>query len=536
MKRTIISIITIACTLTAQAQFSGQGSGTEKDPYQITNADELFDVRNDLSAYYKVMNDIDLTEWIQDESPKQGWAPIGTETTPFTGTFEGNNKSIIGLYINKPNVDNIGLFGYIKECTIKNISLLNPVVIGNNAVGAIVGGGMSTKYYCINDNICIGGKITGKSYIGGIAGRISGVDGTSDNICYLKGNYSSSDVLGNDCCGGIVGEVCGYNQTYNSSYTHIHSHCYPLIYDNHYNGIIEGNSNVGGIVGRESNPKTDWYYGPLLQMETKRNLARGTIIGKNDTNGLLGYADNTAQDYFIFSFNICAADTILGTSPNRIFSKAYADNYAWTETIVIKNGKVVDVDDDNFNGSSLGSKTLMRKNTYVGMGFDFNEQWAISEGETFPYNINQSAPGKITEFTGGSRGKITGTANGTGTVYVFIGDKMYKSFIVDGQWEVTLPNTTVGTEAKVVVATNGLMPSLFVKAIAEEGTTPTPQGKLGDANGDGMVDASDVTAIINYILGKPSASFNKKNADVTGDSEILIDDAVHTVQMIMDAQ
>lgn len=74
--------------------FSGQGSGTEKDPYLVTNADELFEVRNDLSACYKQINDIDLSEWNYGESPNMGWMPIGTSTTPFSGTYDGCNYTI----------------------------------------------------------------------------------------------------------------------------------------------------------------------------------------------------------------------------------------------------------------------------------------------------------------------------------------------------------------------------------------------------------------------------------------------------------
>ena len=525
-----------ACSLGMQAQFSGQGSGTEKDPYQITNADQLFDVRNDLTACYKVMNDIDLATWIQEDNPRQGWNPIGTKATPFTGWFDGNGKSIKGLYINKANVDCVGLFGYIKGATIKNIALLNPIVTGRNGVGAIVGGGCSTQYYCISDNACYGGKIVGSSAVGGIAGIISDVDESSTNICYLQGNYSSSVIEGDNSCGGIVGEIRGYNQSYNSAYTHINSHCYPYIYDNHFAGKVSANSMVGGIAGTELNPDTKWYYGTNLQMQTKKNLVRGIIIGKEDTNGILGKSESyRAADLFELSDNICAADTVSGISPKRIFSEAYPNNYALATTVVIMNGRSVEVDDDDYNGSGLGVKTLMRKNTYVGFGFDFNTQWAITDGESYPYNIRQSAPGRITEFLAGSRGKISGTAEGTGAVFVFIDDDMYESYIVDGQWTVTLPNITEGTEACVAVATDGLMPSLFVKARAEK-VEVTPSKTSGDANGDGIIDSADVTAIINYILGRPSASFNKANADINGDGEILIDDAVNTVQMIMNAQ
>ena len=60
MKRNIVSTIALVLTLGAYAQFSGQGNGTEKDPYLVSNADELFEVRNDLNAYYKQTEDIDL--------------------------------------------------------------------------------------------------------------------------------------------------------------------------------------------------------------------------------------------------------------------------------------------------------------------------------------------------------------------------------------------------------------------------------------------------------------------------------------------
>lgn len=39
----------------------------------------------------------------------------------------------------------------------------------------------------------------------------------------------------------------------------------------------------------------------------------------------------------------------------------------------------------------------------------------------------------------------------------------------------------------------------------------------GDANGDGAVTISDVTAIIGYLTGNPPADFNKQNANVDGD-------------------
>ena len=55
----------------------------------------------------------------------------------------------------------------------------------------------------------------------------------------------------------------------------------------------------------------------------------------------------------------------------------------------------------------------------------------------------------------------------------------------------------------------------------------------GDANGDGSVTITDAVAIVNYILGNPSAVFVKKAADVSGDGNISITDAVGVVNIIL---
>jgi hypothetical protein len=54
--------------------------------------------------------------------------------------------------------------------------------------------------------------------------------------------------------------------------------------------------------------------------------------------------------------------------------------------------------------------------------------------------------------------------------------------------------------------------------------------EIGDADGDGSIDVNDVTSTINYILGKPVASFIPEAADVDGDDTIDVND----VQGIID--
>ena len=541
MKKTILFAMMAVCSMNMQAQFSGQGTGTEKDPYQVTNADELFEVRNDLSAFYKQMNDIDLETWIQEESPGKGWPSIGTATSPFMGYYDGNNKSIKGLKIFQPNTDKIGLFGAIQNGVVKNLALINAQIEGGNDVGGIVGyvdAKVSKSYISIvtfSNVIILGGNISGKQHVGSVAGRIdinSFGSGTNGNAT-ISGCFSSAHVTGADNVGGIVGMA--------GSWEWSSAERYPLyITDNRFAGAVEATDGyAGGLWGRELVSRSDGIgWKGYRHFHCLRNICGGNIKGTKGASGILGFpfdgTPNNSRTEIIN--NVCVADTIASTEaiPSIVNTIVFNGNYGLTTSVYMQKGKVINAASDDANVQLYGRKTFQKSTTYMGLSFDFNNQWAIAEGVDFPYNISQSSPITTLEFTAGSRAKISGTANGTGKVYILIGQELYESYILDGKWELTLGKTTEGTEAYVSAVTEGKMPSVFVRTKAV--TVTVPDRVSGDANGDGVVDSADVTAIINYILGKPSASFNKENADVTGDGEILIDDAVQTVQLIMNAQ
>lgn len=77
------------------ASFSGEGKGTVKSPYLLTNAAQVDEIRNNLSAHYKLMNNIDM-------SSISNFVPIGTPNKPFTGTLQCDlDKTGKPLYIIK---------------------------------------------------------------------------------------------------------------------------------------------------------------------------------------------------------------------------------------------------------------------------------------------------------------------------------------------------------------------------------------------------------------------------------------------------
>ena len=120
-----------------------EGSGTQNDPYIITNADQLYRIRNDLDAYYELGNNIDLSEATSEGGKYSasssvcpqgfGWSSING----FSGSLDGKGHKIIGLYQNNFiscneeketwvswNSHGNGLFGTMKgNVTIKNLVL-----------------------------------------------------------------------------------------------------------------------------------------------------------------------------------------------------------------------------------------------------------------------------------------------------------------------------------------------------------------------------------------------------------------------------
>jgi len=78
---------------------------------------------NGLDLDYILMNDINCTN-TSTWNGGDGFDPIGDSTTAFSGTFDGNNYSIINLFINRTDENEVGLFGYlINTAEITNIRL-----------------------------------------------------------------------------------------------------------------------------------------------------------------------------------------------------------------------------------------------------------------------------------------------------------------------------------------------------------------------------------------------------------------------------
>ena len=94
---------------TIASGFAG-GTGTENDPYQISTAAQLAYFAKTVNEgqpynglYIVLKNDLNLNN--------KEWIPIGTDSNPFRGNFDGGNHTVTRMQISNSSVDYVGLFG-----------------------------------------------------------------------------------------------------------------------------------------------------------------------------------------------------------------------------------------------------------------------------------------------------------------------------------------------------------------------------------------------------------------------------------------
>lgn len=146
---------------------------------------------------------IRLTEDI-DFSEKCGvWMPIGTATHPFSGTFDGNGKSILNFKENTQK-NFFGLFGVCENATVKNFFMKKVSIDGGYCAAAAVAAAFGSDI----ENVSVEGEITGTYYIGGIAGSLE-----NSRITNCVANmyiYAKPIVTYRSNGSGFVGGIAGY--------------------------------------------------------------------------------------------------------------------------------------------------------------------------------------------------------------------------------------------------------------------------------------------------------------------------------------
>ena len=476
MTKQLLLIVVMLYSVMSSLAFSGAGSGTSDAPYLIFNADQLNEIRYDPIACYSLEADIDLSSWIADNNPTQGWNPIPS----FSGVLRGNNHSISNLYINRKNTDNVGLFGSLGYGTISNLHIVNAEIYGNNFVGCLCGESTGGSYgynvnlrnisiinCIINANDYVGllvgtskrtvvedcysyGEVTGNNYIGGIIGS----DSTGDYIDIIKKCNANISINGNDFIGGIVG--------YTSSLVTVNS-C-------HANGKIVGRGYVGGIaIGQ---------YVTCLNCFSSCSLLKATY----DYVGGIGMdrsATNGPTVKACFGIN----STLESGGPHLyriggVEQYISVNNYAWVLTkMICDREELGQPEDSDNNGTSIGLTALKQKSTYEGVGWDFENDWDINESESFPFFKNQTSAPTINTPIRSHQSLVSGTSATDARVEVRVNGTLYQTVADGNNWSVDVGELHSYDKVVVISCKDKLMPSVVVESTVcppGEGTENDP--------------------------------------------------------------
>ena len=418
-RRLIAMLMAVMMVFTAMPMtaLTANAVTTNEDGYiEVKTIEDLYNIRDDLTANYILMNDIDLTEALAEGgqlyNDGKGWDPIAD----FSGNFNGNGFEISGFYQNIVSSDvytYAGLFkenrGEIKNLTIRGSINIRCTSLSTSLIGTYVGGvvgynagtisncvnyvsieidmsiysahynpraggiaGYSGKNTEINNcgnfaNIHIYRSNTnydGTAYVGGITGSISNNTAVSD--CYNLGDITVSSYLYEADVGGVVGNV-GWS-------TNIGGSVVPSRIQRCYNAgnITAGSSRtrIGGIAG---------YISACIINDTYNHGDISATSSGGYSGGIVGYISDMYAESVESNYNIGEVEGsgtiggIVGINRGSTIQNCY---------YVTSN--------DSFSGIGLGDGDVLRcdnisiRDPMVLEGFDLETVWLICDYSPYP--------------------------------------------------------------------------------------------------------------------------------------------------------
>ena len=371
-----------------------------ESPIPIYSVEDLHRIGNNeewtLDKHYKMMNDIAF------EYPEEGqsnWTPIGDKDNWFTGSFDGNGKTIDGIVMCNFQEITAGLIYILYGGTIKNVKIINTTINCPRGTGA---GGFVYRNMGIIDNCYFNGTIIAPegstNGLGGIAIGNDGLIKNSGSSGNLQGGYQSAGIV---CINFSIVEDC-----------------YSIM------NIIKS-ENAGGIATFMFSSNTDLGYGDICII--RRCFSTGTIEGSNLAGGIVCdiSSDNSLiQDCYSVSdvrggsyYGVCLGGIVGFASGNFIIERCYFNGTIISDVRTTRQfaiGSIISICNEGgfiqncvyvrtgmgivgnpnatikqLNNASISSAkgTRTTKNLYEQAGWDFSSEspvWWFDEDTGFP--------------------------------------------------------------------------------------------------------------------------------------------------------
>lgn len=358
----------------------------------IYTIEDLYCIRNDLSANYILMNDIDLSEATAEDGDwsygGRGWNPIGSNDIysgeAFSGIFDGNGYAVKGMNMNiKTNLPSgtsnlyLGLFSNVTG-TIKNLTVSGSILsekLSTTYIGGIAGYCGTTAIFenCTNE-VNIYCYTSSAIYAGGIVGfnngsifrcRNIGKIEISSSHCSVsignrnyvgyafaagiagKTNQSTSAISQCINAGEIIAVSRGGYQTWSSVGT-VNTH---LVYYTHYADV-----HASGITSGET--------GSVINCYNVGNISASLLEGEKYANL---YAAGISYGCPVsYSYNVA------NSTGYSVGSKSLTNCYCLEDTGKLATGV-----------TTLTAGQMKLKSMYS--NWDFNDVWTMDGRADYPY-------------------------------------------------------------------------------------------------------------------------------------------------------
>ena len=348
-------------------------------PTEISDWNDLDAVRNDLDGDYVLVNDLD-----EDTDGYSGigddFEPIGDGGDGFTGQLDGDSFEIRDLVIDKPDETFVGLFGQLGTASS----------VGGNVFDLTVSGDVTGAGESFDEGTgMLAGTVRGDTQVTNVtvegqvsqpngdfaAGGLVGAARDEDTELKIESCISDVDVVANttENVAGLVGYLFPDDDG-------------MVIRESYAFGSVEGNENVGGLVGYSNITVTECY-------------AFGSVDGDDGVGGFVGENAETVTECYAFG-SVDGDDGVGGFvgQNNETVTECYAVGSVTGDTNV--GGFIGDSSGDEINsywdtestgqdtsdgGTGLTTDEMQGSEAETNMdGFDFTDTWdTVEEGNIY---------------------------------------------------------------------------------------------------------------------------------------------------------
>ena len=381
----------------------------------ISSAEDLDNLRKDMTASYVLDSDIDMTG--------RSFVPFGivnnTTAGKFTGTFDGQGHTIKGLKYEVSDKGEVGLFSQTENATIKNLIIEGAYFKGNANVGGIVGQMYRTT---ITDCAVLNSTIEGRDHVGAIAGEIAqtkvgdSYEGGTITNCFSDARIKTREYQ----AGGMLGTI----------------HC----------GTVEKNLFTGTVEGREGDNANGMV--SLIDKDDAPSLIQYNVVAAAHIYGKIGrvVSNNRFDKKGKATKNFVSANTWVGTKADNATMAKYTDP-------------------NDYNGADISVNELRTQQFYTNtLGWDFNNHWTFlpnAEGKMYP--VLKIMEGKTLPNTFWDKPTATTLTYASGEEKVSI-EGMHSSY---GQC--IIPTLTEGSDIAIIDGNNDIKAKESAYTLVGEG-------------------------------------------------------------------